>query len=127
MEPFSEDRRVDGAEVRLDTEVATIECCRRHERGRAGEAATHVRAEHHERTTGTMIGAERRVLACAPAELGEHDRDDLLLDVREIRVEGGERLSEDRKLRILTCDLSAMRVERSPVDRDDAGPQARLE
>ena len=66
------------------------------------------------------------VLVDAPAELGEHQRDDVLLDAarRQVGLERGERPRERGELRVLPGELVAVRVEAAPVDRDHARAEA---
>ena len=76
-----------------------------------------------------MVGASRGVLGDPAAELGEHQRRYPAVDPtrREVGLEGAEALRQLHQLGILVRDLVAVRVERAPVDRDDAGPEVRRE
>ncbi len=82
----------------------------------AAKPPLHRCAGEHHQAAGAVVGAMRAVVGHPPAELGEHQHRDAVVDPAGLEVgdEGTEGAGELDQLRILLGELVAVGVECSP-------------
>lgn len=110
-EPVVEQGGVDLAEVGAEAKVL-IE--REVEAGRRSvESAFDGVSEHEERSCRAVISAAAAVFVGATSEFGEGHGDDLIeqFGVRQVRLEGGDRLGEFLEQLCVAISLSRMSIE----------------